>query len=153
MVAELCETTGANPEILWQPPSGLPRVARGIARAFGLVLFDSPISFIGSWIASSVAAAYARFFPNVTCARRGKLQVCSGLPVWAYPRGGVCVGSVFLTGPQPSESVLKHELKHANQWRRYGLVFPVLYLAAGRDPFHNRFEIEANLIDGGYVRR
>jgi len=29
----------------------------------------------------------------------------------------------------------------------------VLYLFAGRDPLHNRFEIEAGLEDGNYVRR
>ena len=30
---------------------------------------------------------------------------------------------------------------------------PVLYLAAGRDPLRNRFEIEAGLEDGNYVPR
>ena len=81
------------------------------------------------------------------------LWVFRGLPEWAFMRGGVCVGGCFLTGPaEPSDAVLRHEAMHRRQWLRYGFLMPVLYLFAGRDPLRNRFEIEAGLEDGGYVR-
>jgi hypothetical protein len=38
------------------------------------------------------------------------------------------------------------------QWKHYGMLFPLLYALAGRDPLQNRFEIEAGLEKGGYVR-
>jgi hypothetical protein len=41
---------------------------------------------------------------------------------------------------------------HKAQWRRYGMLFPFLYFLAGRDPLQNRFEIEAGLEKGGYLR-
>ena len=49
--------------------------------------------------------------------------------------------------------MLAHERVHVEQWRRYGLAFIPLYLAAGREATRNRFEIEAGLERGGYVRR
>ena len=86
--------------------------------------------------------------------RRGELWVFRGLPSWAFKRGGVCVGGCYLTGDAAvSERVLAHEAVHARQWRRYGLLMPLLYLFAGRDPLRNRFEIEAGLEDGNYVPR
>ena len=42
---------------------------------------------------------------------------------------------------------------HKAQWRTYGMLFPLLYLIAGRDPLRNRFEIEAGLEAGGYLPR
>ena len=33
------------------------------------------------------------------------------------------------------------------------MLFPLLYLIAGRDPLRNRFEIEAGLEAGGYLPR
>jgi hypothetical protein len=32
------------------------------------------------------------------------------------------------------------------------MVFPLLYAVAGRNPLKNRFEIEAGLKRGGYIR-
>ena len=75
-----------------------------------------------------------------------------GLPSWAFKRGGICVGGCYLTGDGVvSDRVLAHEAVHARQWRRYGLLMPLLYLFAGSDPLRNRFEIEAGLEDGNYV--
>lgn len=79
-----------------------------------------------------------------------RLRVVSGLPGWAYPRGGVCIGDTFLTGPAPAASVLRHEARHVLQWRTLGLALPFLYWAAGSNPYTNRFEIEAGLEEGGY---
>lgn len=81
---------------------------------------------------------------------RVSMRVIYGLPKWAYPRGGVCVGNTFLTGTRPSRRVLEHEARHVLQWQRHGLTMPPRYFAAGSDPFSNRFEVEADLADGGY---
>jgi hypothetical protein len=53
----------------------------------------------------------------------------------------------------PDDRVLRHEAVHKEQWLRYGLLMPFLYLLAGRDPLRNRFEIEAGLEDGHYLPR
>lgn len=85
--------------------------------------------------------------------RDGDLIVLSGLPRWAYRRGGTTVGRVYLTGDNTGPAVLRHEHVHVEQWRRLGMWMPILYLLAGTDPLTNRFEIEAGLDDGGYLRR
>ena len=79
------------------------------------------------------------------------LIVCAGLPRWAFGRGGTTLGAVYLTHDALSPRVLEHEAAHRAQWRRYGLAMIPLYLAAGRDPLRNRFEIAAGLESGGYV--
>lgn len=106
----------------------------------------------GAAVASGVAHVYGSAFPSSKVHKIAGLRVYSGLPKWAYPRGGVCVGNVFLTGAEPSKVLVAHELVHARQWKRYGLVFPLLYAAAGANPLTNRFEVEAGLKSGGYVR-
>jgi hypothetical protein len=83
---------------------------------------------------------------------RGGVLVASPLPKWAFGRGGTTIGAVFLTGGNSSDAVLEHEAAHRKQWRHYGLWFIPLYLLAGQDPLTNRFEIEAGLELGGYVR-
>ncbi|MFD1714076.1 Fe-S oxidoreductase [Amnibacterium flavum] len=85
--------------------------------------------------------------------REGELIVLTGLPKWAFKRGGTTVGRVYLTRDNDSEAVLKHEQVHVEQWRKYGLWLPVLYALHGQNPLTNRFEIEAGLEDGGYVPR
>ena len=80
------------------------------------------------------------------------LWVFTGMPKWTFGRGGSCVGSCYLTDTNVSVPVLRHERVHREQWKRYGLAMPVLYWLSGRDPLRNRFEIEAGLKDGGYVR-
>jgi hypothetical protein len=84
--------------------------------------------------------------------RSGGLVVASGLPSWAYGRGGTTVGAVYLTTDNTSAQVLEHEAVHRAQWKKYGLAFIPLYLEAGRDARLNRFEIEAGLAKGGYGR-
>jgi len=85
--------------------------------------------------------------------RRGGLIVADRLPTWAFGRGGTTIGGVFLTSRDVDERVIAHERVHRTQWRRFGLAFIAFYLAAGRDPLCNRFEIEAGLEDGGYLPR
>ena len=46
--------------------------------------------------------------------------------------------------------MLQHEYVHTRQWKKYGLCFLPLYIAAGTDPHGNRFEVEAGLARGHY---
>jgi hypothetical protein len=81
----------------------------------------------------------------------GDLIVLTGLPKWAFKRGGTTVGRVYLTRSNDGPDVIRHEQVHLEQWRKYGFWFPLLYALAGPDPLTNRFEIEAGLEDGGYL--
>jgi len=131
-------------------------VARGrrIDRLIPSALLDSRISLVGLWYGRTVGWIWGSLWSTGRIERREGLWVFRGLPSWAFPRGGVCVGDCFLTGDAPvSRRVLAHEAVHARQWRRYGFLMPLLYGLAGRDPLRNRFEIEAGLQDGNYVPR
>ncbi len=116
-------------------------------------LLDSPISLVGYWWGTSVGWVWGSLLSTGRVDRRGGLWVFTGMPNWAFGRGGVCVGGCFLTGSaRVTDRVLRHEAVHAAQWRRYGFLMPLLYLLAGRDPLTNRFEILAGLEDGNYIR-
>ncbi len=117
----------------------------------GRMLFCNGLTKLATEVVSAVAVGYAAVFRDSSFRRDGDIVIASGLPQCAYPRGGVCVGRVFLTGPLPSRAVIAHEKRHVTQWYRYGALFPLLYAVAGRDAFSNRFEIEAGLEDGGYL--
>lgn len=116
------------------------------------VFIDSPLSRLGAGVATLAALAYGLPLARGRVERHDGLLVCR-VSAWAYPRGGITVGRVFLTGPRSTEAMYRHERVHVQQWRRYGLLFPILYWAAGRDPRRNRFEVEAGLVDGGYESR
>ena len=66
--------------------------------------------------------------------------------------GGTTIGAVYLTCDNISPAILEHEAVHRAQWKRYGLAFLPLYLDAGQDAHANRFEIEAGLMKGGYLK-
>ncbi|MFC6354887.1 Fe-S oxidoreductase [Luethyella okanaganae] len=117
------------------------------------ILFDSPISRLGYLYATLVGIIWGFVWSTGRVERRGGLIVFRGLPGWAFARGGSCVGGCYLTDQNVSEEVLEHEVVHKRQWQRYGMVFPVLYFLAGRNPLNNRFEIEAGLEKGGYLPR
>lgn len=117
-------------------------------------LLNSLLSSAGYCWGTAVGWIWGSIWSTGPVQRREGLWVFRGLPEWAFARGGVCVGGCYLTGDtDPSPAVLRHEAVHRTQWLRYGFLMPLLYLAAGRDPLRNRFEIEAGLEDGGYVRR
>jgi hypothetical protein len=114
------------------------------------LFLDSPISRLGYAYADAVGHVWGFLWSTGRIERRGELTVYRGMPRWTFGRGGSCVGGCYLTGANVTDDVLEHEVVHKRQWRRYGLLFPLAYLAAGRDPLHNRFEIEAGLEKGGY---
>ena len=115
------------------------------------ILFDSPVSRAGYLYATLVALVWGFFWSTGRVERRGGLVVFRGMPAWAFGRGGSCVGGCYLTNQNVSDRILEHEAVHKRQWQRYGMVFPLLYLVAGRNPLRNRFEIEAGLDKGGYL--
>jgi hypothetical protein len=106
----------------------------------------------GFLYATVVALAWGLPLSTGRVRKVGDLIVLTGLPRWAFRRGGTTVGRVYLTGTNDGPAVLRHEQVHLEQWRRLGLWMPVLYTLAGVDPLKNRFEIEAGLADGGYLR-
>ena len=117
----------------------------------GRMLFCNGLTKLTTEVVSAFAVGYAAVSRDSSFRCDGDLVIASGLPQRAYPRGGVCVGRVFLTGPPPSRAVIAHEKRHVKQWYRYGALFPLLYAAAGKNPLTNRFEVEAGLEEGGYV--
>ncbi|MRG61733.1 Fe-S oxidoreductase [Agromyces sp. CFH 90414] len=114
-------------------------------------LTDSPISHAGYVFATAVGLTWGFLLSTGPVEHRRGLLVFQGMPKWAFGRGGACVGGCYLTDRNTEHRVLGHEAVHRRQWRRYGMLFPLLYLLAGRDPLRNRFEIEAGLEAGGYL--
>ena len=143
------------------PPAGWEAAAeralahgRTLDRFIPSILLDSPASGFGYAYGTAVGWIWGGLWSTGRVEKRGELWVFRGLPSWAFKRGGICVGGCYLTGEAVvTDRVLAHEAVHARQWRRYGLLMPLLYLLAGRDPLRNRFEIEAGLEDGNYVPR
>jgi len=107
----------------------------------------------GYAIATAVGLAWGAMCSTGPLERVGGLIVAGGCPRWAFGRGGTTIGAVYLTRDLRSADVLEHEAVHRDQWRRYGLAFVPLYLAAGPVAVANRFEVEAGLEKGGYARR
>ncbi|QEO13457.1 Fe-S oxidoreductase [Agromyces intestinalis] len=123
-----------------------------MSRVVRLQPLDSWFSRIGFWWATLVGLVWGFVWSTGRIEVRQGLIVFTGMPKWTFGRGGSCVGACYLTDRNAGERVLGHEAVHKRQWQRYGMLFPLLYLMAGRDPLRNRFEIEAGLEAGGYVR-
>lgn len=111
-----------------------------------------PFASLGFRFATAVGFVVGSLLSTGRVERRHGLWVFTGLPKWAFRRGGSCVGGCYLTRTNASDRVLRHELVHREQWRHYGFAMPLLYALEGNDPLRNRFEIEAGLRDGGYLR-
>ena len=116
------------------------------------ILFDSPVSRAGYLYATVVGLVWGSVWSTGRVERHGGLVVFRGMPAWAFGRGGSCVGGCYLTNQNVTDRILEHEAVHKRQWQQFGMVFPLLYLVAGRNPLRNRFEIEAGLNKGGYVK-
>jgi hypothetical protein len=122
-----------------------------MSRMVRLRLTDSPVSLAGYWWATAVGFTWGFLWSRGRIEVREGLVVFRGMPRWTFGRGGSCVGGCYLTDRNASDTVLGHEVVHREQWRTYGLLFPILYWMSGRNPLTNRFEIEAGLEAGGYL--
>jgi len=135
---------------------GLERAARGLVRRVSGVrwlrrlLLHPVIARPGYWFATACGFVWGAILGRFHLERRGGVLIASHLPNWAFGRGGTTIGAVYLTSHNVSDRILRHEAVHRAQWRRYGLAYIPLYVAAGQDALHNRFEIEAGLELGGY---
>jgi hypothetical protein len=121
-----------------------------LTRAAKRVLLAPPLARAGYLYATCVALVWGFALSTGRARRVDGLFVFEGMPSWAFSRGGSCVGGVYLTDSNSRPPVLEHEAVHRLQWKKYGMVFPVLYFLAGRNPLTNRFEIEAGLEKGNY---
>lgn len=149
----------ARPDPVRPDPARLTRaeravgaVVRGGTRIPGLrrLLLWPPVARPGYWFATACAWLWGTALRGRYRRRHG-LRYFEGLPTWAYGRGGTTIGAIYLTTSNTSPSVLEHEAVHVRQWRRYGLAFIPLYVAAGSPALTNRFEVEAGLEKGGYL--
>lgn len=133
-------------------PSRAARTVNRLAqvRALRAVGLHPVVARPGYWFATAAGITWGALLGGFRISRQGGVVVCAGLPRWAFGRGGTTLGAAYLTRDNTRESVLEHEAVHRAQWKKYGLAFIPLYLAAGRDARRNRFEVEAGLDNGGY---
>jgi hypothetical protein len=138
-------------------PSHVHDLARSLCTALAeyrrlprLFLVDSALSDLGYRYATAVGFVWGILWSVGRVERREGLWVFRGMPRLTFGRGGACVGGCYFTDHNVADEVLEHEAVHKRQWQQYGMLFPVLYGLAGRDPLRNRFEIEAGLEKGGY---
>jgi len=131
---------------------GMARFIAGAVRVPGLraFLLLPVIARPGYWLATFAAFLWGCLLLGHWGRRRGLYSFIT-LPGWAFGRGGTTVGAIYLTRDLTREGVLEHELVHTRQWKKYGLCFLPLYIAAGSNALGNRFEVEAGLERGGYV--
>jgi hypothetical protein len=131
---------------------GMARFVAGAVRVPGLraFLLVPAIARPGYWFATFVAFCWGCLLLGHWGRRRGLFSFIA-LPGWAFGRGGTTIGAIYLTRDLIREGVLEHERVHTQQWKKYGLCFIPLYLAAGSNARGNRFEVEAGLAEGGYL--
>ncbi|MCR8670818.1 hypothetical protein [Agrococcus sp. HG114] len=129
---------------------GVGALGRAIADPAFRALTAPPVAAVGHRFATAAARSWGRLLGGEE-RQVGELTVISGLPRWAFGRGGTTVGATFLTRDATSPEILEHEDVHRRQWQRYGLWFIPMYFAAGREGVTNRYEIEADLVKGGYL--
>jgi hypothetical protein len=114
------------------------------------VLLAPVVALPGFWFATGVGYLWGAALGRALPKNVGGVYLARDLPTWAFGRGGTTIGAVYLTSGLVNDAVLRHEAVHRAQWRRYGLAFVPLYVAAGPIAQTNRFEREAGLRDGGY---
>jgi hypothetical protein len=105
----------------------------------------------GYWFATGCIFVYGLLLGGRFTTKNG-MHYFSGMPTWSFGRGGTTIGAIYLTADNDSDNVIEHEAEHRAQWKRYGLAFIFLYIAAGTDAPTNRFEVGAGLELGGYTR-
>ena len=115
------------------------------------VLMSPVVARPGYWFATLAGLVWGGILSGFRLRSAGGVIVAPHMPTWAFGRGGTTIGAVFLTRDMVRPGTLEHEAVHRAQWRRYGLAFIPLYIAAGVPAKTNRFEVEAGLKKGGYA--
>lgn len=114
------------------------------------VILHPVVARPGYWFATGAGLVWGTLLSLGRIRSVGGVIVASPCPRWAFGRGGTTIGAVYLTHGNVRPDVLEHEAVHRAQWRKYGLAFIPLYIAAGTNAHTNRFEVEAGLDKGGY---
>ena len=142
-----------DPAKLTRAERAVGKFVRGGAKIPGLrrLLLWPVVARPGYWFATACAWLWGRILFGRFSKGQG-IHYFSKLPKWAYGRGGTTIGAIYLTTDNVGDAVLEHEAVHKAQWKHYGLVFILLYVAAGSPALTNRFEVEAGLEKGGYIR-
>jgi hypothetical protein len=135
--------------VLQQAMTRVVRIGTAIP-GLRVVLLSPVVARPGYWLATLAGLVWGGIFSRGRLALAGGVIVASNCPRWAFGRGGTTIGAVYLTDNNISIPVLQHEAVHRAQWKRYGLAYVPLYLAAGPIAEDNRFEREAGLEKGGY---
>jgi len=115
------------------------------------VILHPVVARPGYWFATAAGLVWGALVSLGRIRRADGVILARGCPGWSFGRGGTTIGAVYLTKSSHSRAVLEHEAVHRAQWKKYGLAFIPLYIAAGSDARTNRFEIEAGLSKGGYT--
>jgi len=116
------------------------------------VLLSPAVARPGYWFATLAGLVWGGILSLGRIRSSGGVIVARKCPRWAFGRGGTTIGAVFLTHDRVTDDVLEHEAVHRAQWKKYGLAFIPLYIAAGVPAHTNRFEVEAGLKKGGYTK-
>ncbi|WP_306231475.1 hypothetical protein [Agrococcus beijingensis] len=140
----------SRPTALAALGSAVGALGRSVSGPAFRALTAPPVAGAGHRFATRAARLWGRLLGGEE-RQVGELTVISALPSWAYGRGGTTIGATFLTTSATSPAILEHEDVHRRQWARYGLWFIAMYLAAGQDGLTNKYEIEADLVKGGYL--
>ncbi|WP_234320602.1 RHS repeat domain-containing protein [Streptomyces sp. NRRL B-1381] len=98
---------------------------------------------------------YSARLTGGSCKNNGAdLTVCTEGWMRLSARGGTTVGDTYTTKPGTPEFVsdkrLKHERKHVKQWEEHGADFITEYFMEGTNPCGNKYEEQADYVDGGY---
>lgn len=142
-----------EPETRTRPERFFAAIDRGVRRVRPLRSFLLwPVwTRPGYWFATGCIFVWGLVLGGKLHVKNG-MHYFSGMPKWAFGRGGTTIGAIYLTTDNDSDNVIAHEAEHKAQWKRYGLWFIPLYVAAGTNALTNRFEVGAGLKLGGYIR-
>jgi hypothetical protein len=115
------------------------------------VILHPVVARPGFWFATAAGLLWGGAMSVGRIRSTGGVILARNCPRWSFGRGGTTIGAVYITNSSYSRAVLEHEAVHRAQWKKYGLAFIPLYIAAGSEARTNRFEIEAGLNKGGYT--
>lgn len=115
------------------------------------ILLSPIVARPGYWFATACGLLWGGILSLGRIRSNHGVILARRMPRWSFGRGGTTIGAVYLTNDVLSPAVLEHEAVHRAQWKKYGMTFIPLYIAAGANARTNRFEVEAGLEKGNYA--